>query len=149
MNVENLSAKLVESDFVHYIKSFDIFSALETFTSDQFDFNVMFEDFQVYHSPAVKLSRRGRRSGGVAVFVKKNLLPYITHVACEHDNMICIQISKDLVCLDKDILYVSVYIPPYQSPYYKNKDFNCSIYPLGEFLINRLSNADHSYLIIS
>ena len=32
LNVENLIAKLNEPDFVSYIKSFDIFCALETFT---------------------------------------------------------------------------------------------------------------------
>ena len=149
MNVENLAAKLVEPDFVTFVKSFDIFSALETFTNDCFDFSLLFSDFKVLHCPAIKLSKRGRRSGGVAVFVKKNLLPHITQITCKYDNMICIRISKNFVCLDKDILYVSTYIPPYQSPYYQTKDTTCSITAIEEFLINQLRHANPFYLVVS
>ena len=52
LHVENLIAKLNEPDFVNYIKSFDIFCALETFTSSQFDFSTHFEDYSVFHAPA-------------------------------------------------------------------------------------------------
>ena len=40
---------------MNYIKSFDIFCALETFTSSQFDFSTHFEDYSVFHAPAKKL----------------------------------------------------------------------------------------------
>ena len=39
LNVENLVTKLSEADFVNYIRSFDIFCAIETFTSAVFDFS--------------------------------------------------------------------------------------------------------------
>ena len=98
-NVENIASKLSETDFVSYIKSFDIFCALEIFSNTQFDFSIHFPEF---HSPAVKLSRHGRRSGGV-VLVKKYIMPFVSHVECKYDNIVCIKISKDLVGLDKDL----------------------------------------------
>ena len=148
-NVENLLPKLCEPDFVQYIKSFDIFCALESFTDENFDFDVLFEDFHVYHSPAIKLSRRGRRSGGVAVFIKKTLVPYITQITCEYDNMVCVKISKTAIGTDKDVLFVSVYVPPYQSPYYKHKDTNCTITLLEDFLLKLYEKGVNAHLIIS
>ena len=56
LHVENLIVKLNEPDFVNYIKSFDIFCALETFTSSQVDFSTHFGDYSVFHTPAKKLS---------------------------------------------------------------------------------------------
>ena len=97
LNVEHFVAKISEPDFVSYVKSFDIFCALETFTADQFDFSTHFQDYHVFHRPAIKLSTHGRRSGGVAVLVSKRLMPFVTQIDCKYDNMICIQISKDCV----------------------------------------------------
>ena len=54
MNVEGLSSKLCEPYFVRYIKSFDIFCAVENFTHLRFDFSIHFSDYVVFHSPANK-----------------------------------------------------------------------------------------------
>ena len=70
LNVENLVTKLSEADFVTYIRSFDIFCAIVTFTSEVFDFSTHFQDYCVFHSAAIKLSLRGRRSG-VAVLIRR------------------------------------------------------------------------------
>ena len=96
LNVDNLVTKISEPDFVSYVKSFDVFCAVETFTSTHFDFSTHFDNYHVFHSPAIKLSARGRRSGGVAAFIDKTFMPFITHIECGHDNMICIKISKDV-----------------------------------------------------
>ena len=76
-------------------KSFDIFCAPRPFTSSQFDFSTHFEDYSVFHAPANILSRRGRKSGGVAVLVRKSLMQFVTSVECDYDNMICFKLSKD------------------------------------------------------
>ena len=99
-NVSNLVDKLSEPDFVNYIKCFDVFCALETFTSAQFDFSTRFDEFCVFHKPAVKLSRRGRRSGGVAFFFLRTLMPFVTDIECDYDNLICVKFSKNLFGLD-------------------------------------------------
>ena len=91
-NVENLLTKVSEPDFVSYVKSFDIFCAIETFASTLFDFSTHFENHHVLHSPAIKLSARGRRSGGVAVFIDRSFMPFVTPIECSYDNMICIKI---------------------------------------------------------
>ena len=148
LNVEHFVAKISEPDFVSYVKSFDIFCALETLTADQFDFSTHFQDHHVFHRPAIKLSTHGRRSGGVAVLVSKRLMPFVTQTDCKYHNMICIQISKDCVGLDKDLLFVSLYVPPYQRPYYKQSDTNCCIHHLEEFLLNLYQNGENEYLLV-
>ena len=40
----NIASKLSETDFVNYIKSVDIFCALETFSNAQLDFNIHFPE---------------------------------------------------------------------------------------------------------
>ena len=135
MNVENLVTKINEPGFVSFVKSFDVFCAVERFTSTPFDFSTHFDSYDVFHSPVIKLSARGSRSGGVAVFIDKTLMPFITLIELGHDNMICIKISKNVVGQERDLLFVTVYVPPYQSPYYKRTDTNCSIHHLVKTLI--------------
>jgi exonuclease III len=107
-----------------------------------------FPEFHAFHSPAVKLSRHGRRSGGGVALVKKYIMPFVSHVECKYDNIVCVKISKDLLGLDKDLLFVSIYVPPYQSPFYKQSDTNCSIHSLEDFLLNLYQNGESSYLLL-
>ena len=130
---------------MNYIKSFDIFCALETFTSSQFDFSTYFEDYSVFHAPAKKLSRRGRKSGGVAVLVRKSLMQFVTCVECDYENMICFKLCKDRLGIDRDLLFVSLYVPPY----YKQCDTNCSIHHLEDFFLSLCENGDTSYIMVA
>ena len=147
-NVENLAGKIREPDYVEYIKSFDIFCALETFTTETFDFSIHFSDFMVFHSPAVKLSRKGRVSGGVVVFVNKKLSEFVTCIKTPYDHMVCLKISKTLLGFDNDSIFTFVYVPPYQSPYYANKDFDCHIHKLEELLLQTLEGKGDIPLIL-
>ena len=108
----------------------------------------MFKDYVAFHSPAIKLSLRGRVSGGVVALVRRTLLDYVTQVKTPFDHMICLQISKTLFGSTKDIIFTLAYIPPYQSPYYKGKDWNCHIHKLEEFLLQAFGEKDVSHIIL-
>ena len=140
--------KISEPDFVSYVKAFDVFGAVETFTSTHFDFSTHFDNYHVFHSPAIKLSARGRRSGGVAIFIEKTIMPVVAHIECGHDNMICIKISKDVAGQDRDLLFVAVYVPPCQSPYYKRTDTNCTIHLLEDFLVNLYQAGENAHFMV-
>lgn len=88
-NIGNFAAKIRDPDYVQFIHSFDIFGVVETFTRETFDFNMHFKDYVAYHAPAIKLSLRGRVSGGVAVLVHKRLANFVTHVKTVFDHMVC------------------------------------------------------------
>ena len=61
--------------------------------------------------------------------------------------MVCIKISKD-VGSDRDLLFVSLYVPPYQTSYYKQSDTNCSTHHLEEFRLNLYQTGETSYLMV-
>jgi len=82
----NLVTKVSEPDVVSYVKSLDIFCATETFTSTLFGFSKHFENHHALPSLAIKLSARGRRSGGVAVFIDRSSMPFVTPIECSYDD---------------------------------------------------------------
>lgn len=147
-NVENLVTKISECDFIDYVKSHDIFCALETFIDEKFDFGIHFDMYHVFNVPALKLSKHGRRSGGVALFVRKEILPFVTRVECSVDNVICIKLDKHYIGLDRDLLLVFTYIPPYQSPYYKHSEIKCNMINLEDYLLRLYENGETSYLLM-
>ena len=67
-NVNGLSSKLCDKDFIAYVRSFDFIcfveTFLETFQSD------LFSDYSIFHKPATKLSKQGRSSGGIVCLIK-------------------------------------------------------------------------------
>ena len=155
MDVGGLASKLCEPDFVRYIKSFDIFFAVDTFTHFQFDSSIHFFDYVVFHSPAQKKKKRkkkkskpGRRPRGVVVLMYKTAMSFVTHIKCEHDNMICFKLAEDVVGSDVDLLIISVYVPPYLSPYYRQTDTNCHIHCLEEVLLSLYERDESSHCLI-
>ena len=116
-NVEGLSSKLNEPTFVSYVSTFDVCCFAETFTSNDFDFNIYFSDFLVFHAPAVKLSHQGRRSGGLVTLVRKSLSNCVSQLACTIDNMTLLKFNISPL---GEFILISVYIPPKDFHYYCN-----------------------------
>ena len=54
-----------------------------------------------------KLSKHGRRSEA-AVLIHKSEMSFVTHIECEHDNMICFKFAKDAVGSDRDLPIISI-----------------------------------------
>ena len=107
---------------------------------DQFDSTTLFSDYKIFHSPAIKLSKMGRPSGGVVVFVKNFLLKHIKEIECNFDNLITIKLSNAILKSEKDMFLSFAYIPPYKSNYYKNKEIQCAIDNLQDHLLNITEN---------
>ena len=90
----------------------------------------------------------GRVSGGVVVLVQKELTDLVQCLNTPFDHMLCLKLSKRLLGLDNDALCTFVYIPPYQSPYYTNKEWNCHIEKVEEFLLQALEGQGDIPLIL-
>ena len=90
-NVNGLLSKLDNSDCVKYIASFDFISLVETFV-ETFQ-SALFPEHTIFCSPAFKLSTQGRRSGGVFVLVRTNLLPLVCEVECKNDDTMLFSID--------------------------------------------------------
>ena len=148
-NVEGVEQKLGEPDYVNYIEQFDIYGMVETWTGANFDFTSYFNSHTVLHSPGIKLSKMGRRSGGVILLIKDSLMKYVTRIDCNFDNTISIKIENGIFYRDRDLIITLTYIPPYNSPYYRNKDTKCAINSVLNHLLHiteKEPNCDHLVL---
>ena len=87
-----------------------------------------------------------RKSGGLGFFVRQNLIKFVELVDTHSEYIAWIKISKHFHGLDKDILIGNVYIPPQDSRFFNDDEFEffeqeiasaCSrddyIYILGDF----------------
>ena len=144
-NIEGLAARIVEPGFLDYLSTFDICFLQETFTGPDFDFDCKFENYLVFHCPAIKLSRQGRRSGGVLVLVKNALAKYVSRIPCNHDNMVIIRLMQ-VTC--KDIVMISAYIPPADSPYYNDRSVKNNLLLLEDVLVKTQDEFPMAALVI-
>ena len=131
-NVEGLSKKLCEDDYVEFVHSHDIFCFQETFTHENFDFSIYFNEFEHFHKPGVKLNEKGRRSGGIAVLIKKTVSKFIQQINYDEGNILCFKVDKKATGTDCDIILIMTYIHPYQSSFYNDKDVESSLVYLEE-----------------
>jgi hypothetical protein len=148
-NVDGLMNKLPDCDFVNFITSFDVCCLQETFTFENFDSSIHFDNFLVFHSPAVKLSKMGRGSGGTLLLIKKSLADFVSVIDTGIDNLLSVRLSKQLFDFDKDIVFVGLYSHPEGSPYYEHKDYDCLITELEQFLLTTFENNEDAYLLIA
>ena len=93
---------------------FDFVCLLETFVED-LKTNV-FYNFIHFVSPAVRLSRAGRRSGGVLLLIKKSLADYVQEISLGVENIITMKLSRRLFGISADVFHICVYSAPRKSP---------------------------------
>ena len=115
-NVEGIVSKLKDTSFVSFISCYDFVCMVETFV-DTFT-STLFPSFTSFVSPAKKLSHHGRRSGGVIVLVRNVLMRFIKQIEVDYDNVIILEVSKELLSTDANVFVVSTYLNPPNSPFY-------------------------------
>ena len=74
----SIASKLLDWDGMNWVGQFVFVTLTETFVDNSFDMSGVFCDHIKYVSPAVKLSYQGRRSGGVAMNLWKELMWIVT-----------------------------------------------------------------------
>lgn len=74
-NIHGLENKVLNVDFFNYIKSFDIFVLLETHLNHEksLNFNKYLSGYELFWTPATRVSNYGRAIGGCVLGVKKML----------------------------------------------------------------------------
>lgn len=107
----------MSNDFIDYLNTFDLICLTETFVDEGFEITAL-KEFIIFIAPAKKLSRQGRRSGGIVVSIRKCFAHLFRQVTVKFDNFIVLDSSKALLNTDKDVLFIFVYIPPSGSPAY-------------------------------
>ena len=64
------------------------------------------------------------------MFVKKSLKDFCEIMKHDFDNIIALKLPKTCVEGNRDIIFVSAYIPPYSSPYYNAMEYDNGIHML-------------------
>ena len=118
-NIAGLLGSLLDGEVVAFLKKFDFICIQETFLLYEFNTCFKFPEYKAIQSPASKLSKAGRPSGGVILLYKRKFENFITSIQTEVDNMLCIKINKELSNTENDIILITVYVHPAHSPYYK------------------------------
>ena len=124
-NICGLRSKINDAVFISYVNKFDFVCLLETFVED-LKTNV-FYNFIHFVSPAVKLSRAGRRSGGVLLLIKKIIGDYVQEISLGVENIITMKLSRRLFGISADVFLICVYSAPLKSPSYSKSNFNNGI----------------------
>ena len=119
LNVCGLKSKLLCPDFVAFIETYDIIGIQESKLDDVDRIN--FEGYSVFTNNRKALSRY--RSGGIALLVKNEWLPFISVNNIDSKLTLWFTISKQIMTNNEDLHCAIVYIPPYHSKYAHNDPY--------------------------
>ena len=145
--MEGLLQRLHCNDFVSFLKSFDIFCLTETYVDFKFQSDKMSE-YCFLSSFAKKLTRRGRKSGGVIVGYRSVLKPWISEIDLDCDNLICLRLDKSIIGTLKDVFYIGTYVPPSNSDAYNLLQSGFGIEPLESCITTLYERYEDFHLFI-
>jgi hypothetical protein len=123
-NVRGLTDVKKDCDtFCKHLYKYDIFSLVETWIGP--NSNIELEGYKCFHFHRDFVHRRARRkSGGIVVYVKTQIVQGVSLVKHFKDNFVWIKLDKTYFCLDKDVYFCFAYIPPEGSSIYNHVDVN-------------------------
>ena len=116
-NIQGLKSKLSNVDFVHFCDVHDIlsFSEINNVTYDEI--RKVFVNYEVFISYRISCG-----GGGVAVLVRKDLLPFVTRVQSDIEECVLLHFSDKV--FKRPLLAVFPYIAHESSVFYQNKILN-------------------------
>ena len=114
-----LKRRLLYPDFQDFVTKYDLLFISET-KLDIHDY-ISIPNY-TFISKARKL-KVIRKSGGLGVFVKFEILPFVEELTTGSEYVLWIKIAKSYANDDKDILLGCTYIPPISSRFYNNNEF--------------------------
>ena len=83
-----------------------------------------------------------RRSGGLGIFVKENILPFIDVIDIDSEFLMLLKISHVLTAKDQDSFIAFVYLPPEGSDYSNND----SMSEIESVLLPYIENCKYFYI---
>ena len=151
---------MTDGNLINYKKDYDIITLLETWSND-IDHNALLPGYASYGLSATKLKKRGRRSGGIMVYIKDSISRFFQLVKSNFSHGLVFIVDENL--FGSNLLYIVVYLPPEGSAVYRSEEMNGinlledelvrlkNIYPNHEIVISGDMNArtgtDDDFLI--
>jgi hypothetical protein len=111
LNVCGLKSKCNYPEFTSLLNNYDIIGLQET-KLDNLD-HIEIANFKLFFKNRTDISNR--KSGGIAIAVKKKLLKHINIIETDCKSVFWFTLSKQVTLTDRDVLYGVVYIPPENS----------------------------------
>lgn len=113
-NVNELHRKLADTDFLDFLKSYDIVFLSETWASEKHLTNLSIQGFESVHVFGQKNTgvKKGRLSGGLAVYYKNELKNDISTIEINNVGIIWIKNNQNIFSFEEDLYICHTYIPP-------------------------------------
>ena len=105
--------KLLYPEFCNLIQEYDLFCVIETKVDSS---DIIGLRCYKFFSQCRK-QRFIRKSGGIGVFVKESISPYISVIESASDYILWLKLSKSFLQTDEDFIFGVVYIPPTDSKF--------------------------------
>ena len=119
-NVQGLSSKLNDADFLDFISNYDILIFTETWLAKSTNVNI--DNYLCFSCPRPKYNKKAKRhSGGVILYYKKKYFGYIKLISENERGILWFKLSKTYFGTENDLLICSCYVPPEGSDVYKNR----------------------------
>jgi len=112
-NVNGLKNIVNEQGFLNTVKKYDIIGLCETWTTNTSEIDI--KGYKKFHVPSIS-KKRGRKSGGIVVYVNNNLCKGITCTK-KDNNLIWMKLHSSYFGWRDDIHLAVVYCPPKGSPH--------------------------------
>ena len=106
-----LKCRLNYPEFRELVQGYDIFCVSET-KIDKHDI-ISLQGFTFLSQ--CRKQRFIRKSGGIGVFIKDELFPYVSFIESESDYILWFKFDKVLLKTDEDVVFGVVYLPPADS----------------------------------
>ena len=147
LNIGGLARKLENVEFINYIKKYDLICFTETQAPKGFEINVM-NGFKMFSSPAKKLSKEGHLIGGVIVLIRNCFESFFEKIDVAYNSFLVLDMSKDLLRLDKNVVCLFVYIPHKDSPVYLYTDQGKGPELIENCLVDVFNRKDDFYVFM-
>lgn len=108
----------------------------------------LFKNFSVYTHDGKKLSVQGRLSGGILVLVRKDISHFVTKVDIDTDNTLIFHVDKRAIEMEKDLMIVCTYLPPYDSKFWQTSKHGFGIELLEKTLLDLHEKYDNFQFLI-
>lgn len=119
LNVCGLKRRSNYSEFIKMVNRYDIFLVNET-KLDIYD-QICLNGYTFVNVP--RKQKVERKSGGLGAFIKNEFFRYIEVIHTQCDYLFWLKLSSKCTGLTHDIILGTVYVPPIQSRFYKNDEF--------------------------
>ena len=111
LNVCGIKRKLLYPELCELISDYDLFCVTETKIDNNDIINLLGYKFL----SQCRKQKYLRVSGGIGVFVKENIFPFVHLIESDSDYILLFKLSKSFQHADEDFIFGVVYLPPSDS----------------------------------